>query len=62
MKYKTQNTRRQSGAVGLAIYNASEALKLRFATSPSLFCTAARRSAFNQTQTLSEEEKIGDLF
>ena len=33
MKYKTQITRRQSGAVWSAIYNASEALKLRFATS-----------------------------
>ena len=53
MKYKTQITSRQSGAVWSAIYNASEALKLRFATSLSLFCTAAQRSVFNQTQTIS---------
>ena len=36
MKYKTQNTSRQSSALGMAIYNASEVLKLRFAASLSL--------------------------
>ena len=57
MKYKTQITRRQSGAVWSAIYNASEALKLRFATSLSLLHSRPAQRLQPNSNDLCDKKK-----
>ena len=58
MKCKTQNTSRQSGAVWLVIYNASKALKIRFATSLSLLHSSpAQRLQPNSNHLCNKTKK-----